>query len=196
MGATIKKGRRLPEDMDPNRIRSDKDMTGYIQLYTGNGKGKSTAAFGLALRAVGAGLTVMVAQFLKQGEYSEIKALKSFAGRIEVRQYGCGKFVRGKPSEEEKQSARQGLAEIRGWIQNKSFDMLVVEEGNVAVTCGLITEEELLELMTIKPEEMELVITGRGATDRLIEKADLVTEMKEIKHYFQKGVRAREGIEK
>ncbi|MCF8045155.1 MAG: cob(I)yrinic acid a,c-diamide adenosyltransferase [Desulfarculaceae bacterium] len=171
-------------------------MKGYIQVYTGNGKGKTTAALGLALRAAGAGLTVLVAQFLKQGEYSEITALKSFHGRITVRQYGCGKFVRGMPSEEEKQAASHGLNEIRSCIQNRSYDMIVVEEGNVAVSCGLIRENDLLDLMEMKPEGLELVITGRGATEKVTEKADLVTEMKEVKHYFKKGVTARKGIEK
>ena len=171
-------------------------MKGYIQVYTGDGKGKTTAALGLALRAAGAGLTVLVAQFLKQGEYSEIAALKALGDLITVRQYGCGRFVRGMPTEEEKKSAGQGLEEIRHHLQNGSFDVIVVEEGNVAVTCGLITEDDLLDLMRIKPEKTELVITGRGAADRVIKNADLVTEMKEVKHYFKKGVSARKGIEK
>ena len=171
-------------------------MKGYIQVYTGNGKGKTTAALGLALRAAGAGLSVLVAQFLKQGDYSEIIALQAFTHQIAVRQYGCGKFVKGVPTDEEKQAANEGLKEIRESIQNSAYDMIVVEEGNVAVTCGLIDEKDLLELMEMKPEGMELVITGRGATDRVVERADLVTEMKEVKHYFKKGIRARKGIEK
>lgn len=171
-------------------------MKGYIQVYTGNGKGETTAALGLALRAAGAGLTVLVAQFLKQGECSEIAALKAFGDRMTVRQYGCGRFVRGMPSKEEKDSAGHGLNEIRQYVQNGSYDMIIVEEGNVAVSCGLIRESDLLDLMEMKPEGMELVITGRGATERVIQKADLVTEIKDVKHYFKKGVTAQKGIEK
>ena len=186
----------MGESLSGGGTRSRRNMKGYIQVYTGDGKGKTTAALGLALRAAGAGLKVLVAQFLKQGEYSEIKALKLFEDRIKVRQYGCGRFVRGKPTEEERKAAGRGMEEIRGYIRNGSFDMIVVEEGNVAVMCGLITEEELLDLMENKPEAMELVITGRGATEKVIQKADLVTEMREVKHYFKEGVQARKGIEK
>ncbi|MGM0644229.1 MAG: cob(I)yrinic acid a,c-diamide adenosyltransferase [Thermodesulfobacteriota bacterium] len=171
-------------------------MTGYIQVYTGNGKGKTTAALGLAMRAAGAGLTVMIGQFLKHGEYSEINALKAFNDLITVEQYGCGKFVRGAPSKEEKESALRGLERLRENIKKNTYDMIIVEEGNVAVTCGLITENDLLELMDMKQENMELVVTGRGATQNIIERADLVTEMVEIKHYFKSGVAARKGVEK
>jgi len=171
-------------------------MKGYVQIYTGNGKGKTTASLGLSIRAAGAGLKVYIAQFLKMGDYSEIKALQRFSDLITVEQFGQGKFVKGKPSPDEIKSARAGLEKIKSIIAADEHDVVIMEEGNVAVMCDLFPVEELLNIIDLKPEHLELVITGRGADPKVIEKADLVTEMKEIKHYFQKGVQARVGIEK
>lgn len=170
-------------------------MKGYIQIYTGNGKGKTTASLGLAIRAAGAGLKVYIVQFLKQGDYSEIKALSRFEN-ITIKQYGLGKFVKGKPSEEDIAAGAVGYKKLCDILKQNKHDLVIAEEGNVAVTCNLISEKELLALMDMKPGNVELVITGRGATAAVIEKADLVTEMKEIKHYFKQGVTARVGIEK
>ncbi len=169
---------------------------GYVQVYTGNGKGKTTAALGLSVRAAGAGLRVFIAQFMKMGDYSEIKALARFSDLISVEQYGVGKFVRGKPSPEDRAAARKGFDRVREIAMSGQYDVVVLEEGNMAVFFDLIPLEELLELVDAKPENLELVITGRSAHPRLLEKADLVTEMKEIKHYYEKGVPARVGIEK
>ena len=171
-------------------------MKGFVQVYTGNGKGKTTAALGLALRAAGAGLSVFIGQFLKQGDYSEINALKRFDDLITLRQYGQGRFVRGEPSPEEIAAARAGLADLRTAMASRTYDLVVVEEGNVAVACGLITVAELLDLVAARPDSTELLITGRNAPPELIAKADLVTEMREIKHYYQRGITARVGIEK
>jgi len=170
-------------------------MKGYVQVYTGNGKGKTTASLGLALRAAGAGLSVYIVQFLKKGNYSEIKALSKFEN-ITIEQYGLGKFVKGRASEEDIAAGAEGYLKLYKILKENRHDLVIAEEGNVAVMCNLISEEELLELIAIKPDNVELVITGRGATPKVIEKADLVTEMKEIKHYYQKGVPARVGIEK
>ncbi|RLC05236.1 MAG: cob(I)yrinic acid a,c-diamide adenosyltransferase [Deltaproteobacteria bacterium] len=170
-------------------------MKGYVQIYTGNGKGKTTASLGLALRAAGAGLKVYIIQFLKKGDYSEIKALSRFEN-ITIEQYGLGKFVKGKPSDEDIAAGAQGYLKLWEILKQNKHDVVIAEEANVAVTCNLISENELLSLIDAKPDNVELVITGRGATDRVIEKADLVTEMKEIKHYYRKGVTARVGIEK
>lgn len=169
---------------------------GYIQVYTGNGKGKTTASLGLVLRALGAGLKVHVIQFLKQGDYSEIKALAQFGSQIVVEQFGMGRFVRGKPDAEDMAAGRRGLDRVKQIIDNKLCHVLVIEEGNVAVMCGLFTVDELLDAIADKPGDMEIIITGRGADQKLIDRADLVTEMKEIKHYYQQGVKARVGIEK
>ncbi len=170
-------------------------MKGYIQVYTGNGKGKTTASLGLAIRAAGAGFNVYIIQFLKKGDYSEIKALSKFKN-IHVEQYGLGKFVKGKPSEEDIAAGHKGYLKLCDILNKGEYDVVIAEEGNVALTCGLISEKELLALMEMKPDHVELVITGRGATPSIIEKADLVTEMKEIKHYYKNGVTARVGIEK
>ena len=171
-------------------------MKGYIQVYTGNGKGKTTAALGLAIRAAGAGLKVFIAQFIKMGEYSEIKALKRFNDLITLEQFGTGRFIKGKPSATEIEAARKGLNKIKTVFVSNHHNVVIMEEANVAVKLGILSVEDILEIMTEKPKDVELVITGRGADSRIIEKADLVTEMKEVKHYFQKGVKARIGIEK
>jgi cob(I)alamin adenosyltransferase len=171
-------------------------MKGYIQVYTGDGKGKTTAAIGLSVRAAGAGLKVYIAQFIKMGDYSEIKALKRFSDLITVEQFGLGRFIKGKPSQEDIEAARLGIEKIKSLMVSPEYDVVILEEANVAVKCGLISANEILDLISLKPENMELVITGRDALPEIIEKADLVTEMKEIKHYFRKGVSARTGIEK
>jgi len=171
-------------------------MTRYVQVYTGNGKGKTTAALGLALRAAGAGLKVFIAQFIKTGEYSEIKALKRFSDLIRVEQFGTGKFILDKPSVEDIQAAKRGLERVKSIIQTAEYDLVVLDEANVAVSCGLFSTQDLLNIIKIKPENVELIITGRNADPRVVEKADLVTEMKSVKHYFSDGVAARIGIEK
>lgn len=169
---------------------------GYIQIYTGDGKGKTTAALGLALRAAGAGLDVYIAQFIKSGDYSEIKALSRYSDRITVEQFGRGRFIKGKPSPEDVAASRKGLQAVRSALASGEYRVVIMEEGNVAAMCGLFPVEEILAIMSEKPDSTELVITGRGADPRVMEKADLVTEMKEIKHYYQVGVLARVGIEK
>ena len=171
-------------------------MKGYVQVYTGNGKGKTTAALGLALRAAGAGLNVFIGQFVKMGEYSEIKALKRFADLITLEQFGQGRFIKGKPSSSDILSARKGLEKVKRILASGKYQVVILEEANVAAKLGLLTPQDLLNLMAEKPDEVELVITGRNADPLIIERADLVTEMKEIKHYFQQGVAARVGIEK
>jgi len=169
---------------------------GLFIIFTGNGKGKTTAAIGLSIRAAGAGLHVYIAQFLKMGDYSEIKALRRFEDRITVEQFGCGRFVKGKPCAEDMAAAKTGLSRVAQALVSGKYDVVVMEEGNVAVGCGLFSADELLEVIAMRSDNVEVVITGRGADPKIIEIADLVTEMKEIKHYFHEGVQARIGIEK
>ena len=171
-------------------------MKGYIQIYTGNGKGKTTAAFGLALRAVGAGLKVYIAQFVKGIEYSELKSVKRLSDLITLRQYGLGFFLNREPNKEDIRVAREGLKEVREIMCSGKYDLIILDEANVAIYHNLFSVEDLLDFMRAKPENVELVITGRMADSRIIESADLVTEMKEIKHYYHSGVEARIGIEK
>lgn len=171
-------------------------MQGYVQVYTGDGKGKTTAALGLSIRAAGAGLSVFIGQFIKKGDYSEIKALARFPDLVTVEQFGQGRFLDGKPDPDDIRLSREGVVRIRQVIASGHYDVVILEEANVAVTYGLISESELEDIIVTKPSGVELVITGRGATDRIIALADLVTEMRVVKHYYQKGVASRIGIEK
>lgn len=171
-------------------------MRGYTQVYTGDGKGKTTAALGLAVRAAGAGLKVFIAQFIKMGDYSEIKALRRFSDLITVEQYGLGRFTNGKPSPEDINAAQEGLKRVKSVMRSEEYKIIILEEANVAAMLGLIAVQDILGLIVNKPENTELIITGRGAAPRIIDNADLVTEMKNIKHYYKRGVRARLGIEK
>jgi cob(I)alamin adenosyltransferase len=167
-----------------------------VQVYTGDGKGKTTAAIGLAVRAVGAGLKVFIGQFVKGMEYSELKAMERFAPQLLVRQYGRKSFVHNKPTDEDFRLAREGYEDVRRAINSKQYDLVILDEANIAVYFALLTVDDLLALVEGKPDSVELVFTGRKADPRLLERADLVTEMNEVKHYYQKGVTARDGIEK
>ncbi len=171
-------------------------MKGYVQVYTGDGKGKTTAVLGLSIRAAGAGKKVFIAQFIKMGDYSEIKALQRFSDVITVEQYGKGRFIKGKPSSEDIDAANKGLERIHAVLIGAQYDVVILDEANVAVMCGLFSVDDILRLIAVKPENVELVFTGRGADPRVVDKADLVTEMKCIKHYYDNGVHARVGIEK
>jgi cob(I)alamin adenosyltransferase len=171
-------------------------MKGYVHIYTGDGKGKTTAALGLAIRAAGAGFDVYIAQFLKKGRYSEIKALERFADRITIEQFGLGRFIRGKPQPEDIEAAAEGLRAIKTVMTAGKHQMVIMDEANVAVASGLFSIRQMLEIFDLKPVDMELVITGRGAAPEIIAKADLVSEVKPLKHYFKSGVKARAGIEK
>lgn len=170
-------------------------MKGYIQVYTGNGKGKTTAAFGLALRAAGAGKKVYFAQFVKGKTYSEIKAIQKYVPDIVIKQFGRGCFIVKAPTSEDIQAARNGLVEVAGIIASGKYDMVVLDEATIAIYYELFSVSELIGVLLKKPEETEVVITGRYAPEELIELADLVTEMKEVKHYYAKGIQARKGIE-
>ena len=169
---------------------------GYVQVYTGNGKGKTTAALGLALRAAGAGLKVRLIQFMKGQRYSELKALEQHKDQIEVIQTGGSKCVRKEDvTEKDREEAHRALDLAWRTFKNGNIDILILDEILVAHWFGLVTEADVLALIESRPAQMELILTGRGATDAIVAKADLVTEMKEIKHYYQQGVPARKGIE-
>lgn len=170
-------------------------MKGYIQIYTGNGKGKTTAALGLALRAVGAGKNVFFAQFVKGQAYSEVKALQQYFPSVEIKQYGLNCFIKNDPTQADIEAARKGLEEVTGIIRSGTYDIVVLDETNIALYYGLFSVHELIEALQQKPGETEIIITGRYAPPELIGIADLVTEMKEIKHYYNQGVQARVGIE-
>lgn len=169
-------------------------MSGFIHLYTGNGKGKTTAALGLALRAVGAGKTVFIAQFVKGMHYSEMEALKNIP-KIVLKQFGLDCFIKNTPSQKDVDAAQSGLMEVSNLISKNTFDMIILDEICIALYYHLFKIDEVLTLLKTKPPEMEIVMTGRYAPPELYEAADLITEMTEIKHYYHKGIEARIGIE-
>lgn len=172
------------------------DSHGYVHVYTGDGKGKTTAALGLALRAAGAGWQVFMAQFLKGMVYSELAALKLLSGFITVRQYGRTCLIDREPEQADFDCAAQGFSECKRAVMSRQYQMVILDEANVAVAFGLLHLDDIIELIDDKPRDVELVITGRWAHRQVVERADLVTEMQEIKHYYQRGVLARAGVEK
>lgn len=169
---------------------------GLVQVYTGNGKGKTSASFGLALRAVGRGLKVYIIQFIKGGfDYGELHVVDKLPG-LTLEAFGRGKFVsEKKPDMVDIDLARQALAKAQEIMKGGDVDVLILDEINVAVSLKLIEIEEVLELIKKKPEHMELVLTGRKAPVEIVQAADLVTEMIEIKHPYNSGFKARKGIE-
>ena len=173
-----------------------KKQPGLVQVFTGNGKGKTTAALGTVLRAAGHGLKIYIVFFMK-GDYArgEFKALKMFPN-VEVSRSGFRKFVNPAGiTPEEKEQAARALAAAREAVTGGRHDLVVLDELNVAVAYNLVGLDEVLQLVRDKPPGVELIITGRHADDRLVEMADLVTEMVKVKHPYDKGIKARKGIE-
>jgi cob(I)alamin adenosyltransferase len=169
---------------------------GCTQVYTGNGKGKTTAALGLALRAVGRGLNVCMFQFIKGGgPYGEQLVAGKLAPLFSIFQTGRPGWVNTKDSTEDRRIAQEAFVKARGLLTSGDYDLFICDEINGAVGFGLIDVEQVLELIRLRPEKVELVLTGRNANEQVIEAADLVTEMCEVKHYYKAGVPARIGIE-
>jgi cob(I)alamin adenosyltransferase len=166
-----------------------------IHVYTGEGKGKTTAAIGLAVRAAGNGLKVFVGQFLKGRATGELSALGRIP-EIVIEQFGGPEFVvPGEVTEKERESALRGLERMGAAIETGEYSVVIFDELNVALSLGVLPEEPVRELIDRLPEGIELICTGRGAPAWLIERADLVTEMRAIKHYAERGLDARRGIE-
>lgn len=171
---------------------------GYVQIYTGNGKGKTTAAIGLAVRAAGRGLRVQIVQFLKGMDTGEVSILENINGISIKRVADSIKFIWNMNDDEKSDScsrASQGIEEILSQLENNEVDLLILDESLGALETGIITIEQIASILNAKPEGVEIVLTGRNAPSELIEKANLVTEMMPIKHYFDEGVNARKGIE-
>jgi cob(I)alamin adenosyltransferase len=169
---------------------------GYVQLYTGNGKGKTTAALGLAFRASGAGFRSIFIQFMKGQQCSELYAARS-TGLIEFEQYGSSEFYNPSTSSylEHRGFAKKGLLRAKEILSSSDHDIIILDEIIGAMNYNLIAYEEILECINMKSEASELVLTGRDAPSDLYQHCDLVTEMIEIKHYYSEGVTARKGIE-
>lgn len=173
----------------PHRLKR-----GLVQVYTGNGKGKTTAAIGLAIRAAGAGLKVYISQFIKSGLYSEIRMLKKIRN-ITIEQCGRGCFIKGDPKTEDVDSARKGLEKCRKAIESAKYDIVILDEINPALESGLLKTEDVLEIIYGKPKNVEIVMTGRGCPKAILKRGDLITDMKEVRHPYHKGINARRGIE-
>ncbi len=169
---------------------------GLVHVYTGDGKGKTTAAFGLAMRAVGRGWKVLIIQFLKARESGEVLAAERLRPELEVRRFGTERFIDPRhPREEDLAVLRAGLEEARRSLASGDYRLVVLDEINVVAHMGLIGEDEILEAINSRAEGVEVVLTGRYAPKSFIDVADYVTEFREVKHPFRKGVQAREGIE-
>lgn len=175
----------------------EKLKQGFIQVYTGNGKGKTTAAIGQAVRAAGAGLKTYIIQFMKEYPYSELVSLKKLSEWITIVQKGDDDFVYKKelPSEEEKIKVKEALQKAQDLMLSGTYNLIILDEVLVTVYFKLLTMEEIVSVIKKKPENVELILTGRYCPDEIIELADLVTEMKEVKHYYTKGILSRKGIE-
>ncbi|MFP4083129.1 MAG: cob(I)yrinic acid a,c-diamide adenosyltransferase [Candidatus Aminicenantes bacterium] len=175
-----------------------KNRKGYIQIYTGKGKGKTTAALGLALRAFGHGYRAFIGQFLKGQNYGELKAVEKLSPLITIKQFGRKGFIHvtKNPDEEDIKRAKKGLNKCLEAMLSRNYKIIILDEINVAVYFNLLTEKEIHDFLDQKPDDVEIVLTGRYAPASFIKRADLVTEMKEKKHYYAKGVRARDGFER
>ncbi len=170
---------------------------GYIQIYTGNGKGKTTAAFGQALRAAGRGLKTFIVEFMKNSPYGEIKIIEQMPNWITLEHYGNDSFVFLNKAAGKKDiyMAQTAFHRARKAMSSGNYDIVIMDEVCVAIFFSLLKTQDVLSLLEEKPEPVELILTGRYCPLELVERADLVTEMQEIKHYYQKGVAARKGIE-
>jgi cob(I)alamin adenosyltransferase len=169
---------------------------GLVQVYTGDGKGKTSAAFGLALRAIGRGLKVYVIQFIKGGfDYGELHIVDKLPS-IKLEAFGRGKFITDvSPSGEDAKLAQAALKLATKIVTEGEYDIVVLDEVNVALNLKLIKVSDILKLIKTKPKHVELILTGRNAPPKILEVADLVTEMREVKHPYMKGVQPRKGIE-
>lgn len=169
---------------------------GLVQIYTGDGKGKTTAALGLAFRALGRGLKVFMLQFLKGEDTGEIHSGRLFGDNLVIEQTGLGGFIRrGKIDPADALRAKKALGAAKEILSRGEYDLVILDEINVALYFELISLHEVLQVVQARAPHVEVVLTGRYAPPELIEMADLVTEMKSIKHYYHAGVPAREGIE-
>lgn len=169
---------------------------GLVQIYTGNGKGKTTAALGQALRATGRGLRVYMAQFIKGQETGELLAVERLAPDFVIKQFGLGKFIKGRqPSQEELDVAKAGWTEVMQVVTRGEYDLVILDEISHAIRVGLIDLEEVLALLAQRPGHVEMILTGRSMPADLIQVAALVTDMVAVKHPYDQGIPMRKGIE-
>lgn len=172
------------------------DTKKYIQVYTGDGKGKTTAALGLSIRAAGHGLKTYIGQFMKGQHYGELTALRDHPF-ITIEQYGDIECIhRDQVTQKHIDQAEQGLIKARNAMLSEQYDLVILDEINVTIWFGLLTVKQVIKFLDQRPERVELILTGRNAPKEFIQYADLVSEIKEVKHYYKKGILARDGIER
>jgi cob(I)alamin adenosyltransferase len=181
---------------DPRKAVLDKYRKGIVQVYTGDGKGKTTAAFGQALRAIGQGYRVCIIQFMKGRKYGECLAAERHLPNLTVHLAGLDSFVmRENPAPLDIELARQGLAIAREAIASGAYDMVILDEINVAADFRLIPLDDITDLIKTKPASVDLILTGRYAAPEIIALADTVSEIREVRHHYAAGVKERAGIE-
>ena len=174
---------------------------GYIQVYTGNGKGKTTASLGLAMRALGRCWKVLIIMFTKGGDdYGELNSFRNLSAEISknltIVQAGLDRIVySGNKTESDEEEIKKGWELAKKAIKNDEYNLIILDEANIAIDLGFINLEEVLDVLKNKPDEMEIVLTGRNANPKIVEIAHLVSEIKPIKHYWDTGIAARKGIE-
>ena len=173
------------------------DRKGYFQIYTGTGKGKTTAALGLAMRAAGAGLRTYIGEFVKFREYNEVKVIRERFPEIKIELFGNeGLCINGRDlTDLDKKTAREGFDRSMAAMKSGEYDIVILDEICIAVHTGALSEDDAMRFVNERPENVDLVFTGRDATEKMIDAADLVTDMREIKHYYNAGVESRRGID-
>ncbi|MGI6548131.1 MAG: cob(I)yrinic acid a,c-diamide adenosyltransferase [Bacillota bacterium] len=184
--------------MQSERVKKRQNQRGYVHIYTGDGKGKTTAALGVAFRAMGWQMRTYIGQFLKGMDYGELHAAKLVAPYITIEQFGKDTMIRAQdpPDPEDVQLAQKGLERAKEVLHSGVYDIVVLDEINIANRFGLISTEDMLAFIKDKPEHVELIFTGRNAPSEVVQAAHLVSEVLQIKHYYHEGVEARWGLER
>jgi cob(I)alamin adenosyltransferase len=196
LGATEASQRMTCLDATESHQRKPRLERGLLQVYTGDGKGKTTAALGQCVRAAGYGLRALILQFIKAGAATSELTSAQLLGNLEIRQLGRAlSFIKGKPSPDDVEHARRGWAEAQKAISSGEYDVVVLDEMNVVLDLGMLSSSEVVPFLQQRPAHVEVILTGRNAPNEVIDAADLVTEMRCVKHPYEKGIAARKGIE-
>ncbi len=191
----------MVEDLNKNLINPNWAQHGYIQVYTGNGKGKTTASLGLAMRALGRDWKVLIIMFTKGGnDYGELNSFRELSPKISsnlnIVQAGLDRIVYfDNQNEEDYKEIKQGWELAKKAIKNHEYQLIILDEANIAIDLGILDVDEVVDVLKNKPDEMEIVLTGRNAHPKIVEIAHLVSEINPVKHYWDTGIAARKGIE-
>ncbi len=191
----------MVENINEKLINPNWDKHGYIQVYTGNGKGKTTASLGLAMRALGRNWKVLIIMFTKGGDdYGELNSFrqlsKSISDNLTIVQAGLDRIIyMDNETEEDVSEIRKGWELAKKAIKNNEYNLIIMDEANIAIDMNILDEDEVIETLLNKPDEMEIVLTGRNAHPRIVEIAHLVSKIEPVKHYWDTGIAARKGIE-